>query len=385
MDYIKKNLWIATLGAFLSGILLGIFYPALFPHISFLGTWYIKILKWVVYPLLATEIVIGVFDAARNFARRLGETVLLFIVMFIVCFLITAALVALLQPGRGANLFGEAYSGNVASFRAASLFSGVMLCILISLAVGFLCSKLHFDAVIPPLKAVRRVVNLFLEYFMLATPLAVFALMGNSVAAYGTSLLGLGAKYILTAWLGCLVITFLVMVLPVWWVCGIRPLDYVRKASKVWAVSLSTCSSAATLPTTVRICNEEFGVPSEITGIVVPLGCTIHMCGGAVSFCLLALFTAQMSAAPVSFSMFLAMLFLATVMNMAAPGIPGGGIVLGATYLGFLGLSSGFIGLYSGIYRLLDMTYTTVNVTGDITANILLHHKYKNQIEKEKD
>ena len=113
-------------------------------------------------------------------------------------------------------------------------------------------------------------------------------------------------------------------------------------------------------------------MPEEITGIVVPLGCTIHMCGGAVSFCLLGLFTLQMAGVPLTAGMFLYMLLTATLMNMAAPGIPGGGIVLGATYLTLLGAPTGFIGMYGGVYRLLDMAYTSVNVTGDITANILL-------------
>ncbi|MBQ6865369.1 MAG: cation:dicarboxylase symporter family transporter, partial [Clostridia bacterium] len=62
------------------------------------------------------------------------------------------------------------------------------------------------------------------------------------------------------------------------------------------------------------------------------------------------------------------------MLNMAAPGIPGGGIVLGATFLGMLGLEDMelFLGMYAGIYRLLDMAYTSLNVAGDVTANLLV-------------
>ena len=69
------------------------------------------------------------------------------------------------------------------------------------------------------------------------------------------------------------------------------------------------------------------------------------------------------------------MLVSATLLNMAAPGIPGGGIVIGATYLQGLGIPLDFIGLYSGIYKILDMLYTSLNVTGDVSANILLNKK----------
>lgn len=370
---IRKNLALyLSLLAFLLGILFGRFTPGVFGSIGFIGTWYVKILKILVYPLLAVEIVPGVYRAAGQFTRRLLRTLALFLVLFAVSFLLTAVLVSLLGPGRGLNLFGEDYAGNVAVFRPGALFKGVLLCILISFAVGLIVGKLRWEKFISLFETLRRWVNVFLAYFLWVTPAAVFVLMGSAVANYGSILLGAGVRYILTAWLGCVLITALVMILPVWLFCGIRPGEYVRKAAKIWLVSLSSCSSAATLPTTVRVCNEDFGVPAEITGIVVPLGCTIHMSGGAVSFCLLALFTCQMSGIAVSFGSFLLMLALATAMNMAAPGIPGGGIVLGATYLGTLGLPTGFIGLYSGIYRLLDMAYTTVNVTGDVTANLLL-------------
>mgnify|MGYP003304181709 CR=1 FL=1 len=122
-----------------------------------------------------------------------------------------------------------------------------------------------------------------------------------------------------------------------------------------------------------------FGISNKITDIVVPLGCTIHMCGGAVSFALLGLFTSQMFGVEISFVTYLVMILSATMINMAAPGIPNGGIVIGATYLSMLNIPLSFIGFYSGIYKLLDMAYTTLNVTGDITANILINKR--NRVE----
>ena len=99
------------------------------------------------------------------------------------------------------------------------------------------------------------------------------------------------------------------------------------------------------------------------------------MCGGAVSFALLGFFVAQFTGATVTFPMFMLMLLCATLINMAAPGIPGGGVVIGLSYLTIFGFEvESFFGIYSGIYKLLDMSYTTLNVTGDISANILLNH-----------
>ena len=137
-------------------------------------------------------------------------------------------------------------------------------------------------------------------------------------------------------------------------------------------MTISTCSSAATLPYTLKVCKEELKVDEKTVGIVAPLGTTIHMCGGAVSFSLLGIFCAQLFGVDITFGLFLMMLVSSILINMAAPGIPGGGVVIGATYLQGLGIPLDFRGFYSGICKILDMLYTTLNVTGDISAVVLL-------------
>ena len=168
------------------------------------------------------------------------------------------------------------------------------------------------------------------------------------------------------------------MILPVWIFSKISPLDYIKKVSKVWVMTLTTCSSSATLPYTIEVCNKELGIPEKITNIVVPLGCTIHMCGGAVSFALLGIFCMQLYGIEMSAITYVLMLISAILINMAAPGIPNGGIVIGASYLSMFGIPLSFMGFYAGIYKLLDMAYTTLNVTGDITANIIIDQTDKN-------
>ena len=74
---------------------------------------------------------------------------------------------------------------------------------------------------------------------------------------------------------------------------------------------------------------------------------------------------------------YLMMVVFALLINMSAPGIPNGGVVIGASYLSLLSIPLDFIGFYSGLYKILDMLYTTLNVTGNITANVILNHLKK--------
>ena len=357
-----------------------------FAPIAFIGDIYVNLLKLIVIPLLMTQIITGVYRAVGKLAGRVAKTVILFVIMFAVSFCISAAAIALIGPGRGVELFGEAWDGDLAVTTLAGFFGSIvpsnifaamasgsiMPCILFAFAVGIAAAKLKAEKAMGVVDELGGIFSEILRYIMFITPLGVFCLIGSSAASYGAAVVGVCAEYIALAWALCAAVTVIVMILPVWLYAKVSPIRYLRHVSRIWLITLSTCSSAATLPNTVRVCNEDFGVPSGITDVVVPLGCTIHMCGGAVSFALLGLFTMQMAGITPDIGMFLYMLAVATLINMAAPGIPGGGIVIGATYLSILGVPTGFIGLYSGIYRVLDMAYTTVNVTGDITANILI-------------
>ena len=398
----KKTLSIVILVMFVLGIVMGFIAPTVFPAIEFLGSIYVKLLKLLVVPLLMTQLVASVARTSASFAGRIVRVIILFVCMFVVSFLITAAIVAAIRPGDGIDLLGSAWEGQLAATTVSGFFTSIISdniissmaagsilpCILFAFVFGVAAAKVKAERAIEVCEDFSKAFSKMLEYVMYFTPVGVFSLMGNCVVNYGAALLGVCAKYIILAWILSAIITLLVMILPVWIFAHVSPVEYIKKVSKIWVITLSTCSSAATLPNTIKVCNEDFGISKDITDIVVPLGCTIHMCGGAVSFCLLGLFTMQMAGMSVSLGTFIYMLIIATLINMAAPGIPGGGIVIGATYLTILGAPTGFIGMYSGIYRLLDMPYTTLNVTGDITANILVYEfekrKWTQKQEKNK-
>lgn len=382
-----KILTVLNLAGFGLGALLGLVLPGFFDSISFVGTVYVNLLKLMVVPILMCTVFCAVSRSTGQTSRLLGKIVGLFVLMFAVSFLITALWVSMLKPGEGALLLGEEWSGESASLSLSEFFvrlfpsnifaamgeGSLMPCILFAAALGFGAGKTGSEKLIAVVKELENALHYVLKGILYLTPVGVFSLMGSATAGLGAEILGTSLVYILCAWGGCLLVVVLVMMLPLWLFCKIPPLQYFRKMGRVYLTALSTCSSAATLPETLRTCREEFQVPERLTGLSVPLGCTIHMCGGAVSFCLLGLFSFQMAGQPVTVGTFLYMLLVAEIMNMAAPGIPGGGIVLGAGFLSIIGAPLGIMGMYSGIYRVLDMAYTSLNVAGDVTANVLLN------------
>jgi Na+/H+-dicarboxylate symporter len=384
----KKIFNILTLAGFALGILAGLFYEDGAGVFSLIGSWYIKILKLFIFPVIFTSISLVAYNAAGRRDGIVLRTVLCFALMFTASFLVSSVIVTAMNPAGAFFGMDGSWEGNTADIGFIPFLLNLLPKNLSEVFInpkvfaiiifGWLFGRIGAmfkkgDAVFASVEKVKVIVAKALEYFMYVTPVAVMCLMADTIGRYGPDLLKAGLSYVLTAYLCSVAVLILVMILPVWALTGTGPWEYVRKLSSIWIMTVTTCSSTAVLPYTVRLCREDLGIPEKITDVVVPLGCTINMCGGAVSFSLLGLFCAKLYGVSVGFGLFVMMLFTSLLLNMAAPGIPGGGIVIGASFLTMLGIPLGFIGFYGGIYKFLDMSYTTLNVTGDISANLILH------------
>lgn len=399
----KNKLNIAILIGFILGIVGGLICPDFMNNISFVGTIYVNLLKFIIIPIIFTSISATIFKSNKSKSAIILKIIVLFTIMFIATFLLTTLLFTFINPLNGVTIsdlsvveWSEEISKLDFSKIIINLFpsnlstmiqnNSIFASILFSVAFGLASSKVRTGKkVMELIEGFRDIFYEILKYIMYLTPLAVFSLIGSTIANYGFEIIGIGAKYIGTVYLFSLLIMISIMILPVWTYAKINPIVYIKKILKVWLITITTCSSSATLPYTIKTCNEELNISNNITDIVVPLGCTVHMCGGALSFALLGLFSSQLFGIQVTISSYLMMLVGATLINMSAPGIPSGGIILGATYLSMLNIPLSFIGIYSGMYRLLDMAYTTLNVTGDITANVLIYKSEKKTINiKEK-
>ena len=374
-----------TLLCFLSGAVLGLVRPDWAEKIGFLGTVYVSILKYLALPAIALSVFHAAMKSGQNAAAVLLRALAVFVILFCASFLLCAMLYGVFEPCSSISLMDEtAWTGERATlsfgavfknaFAGSSINSLFFPVIVIAFIAGMIVSALRSEALEKGTAAVEGFFLKLLSWVMFLTPLGVFSLMANCTGSFGFDALRSSGAYIAWAYAGCVLVLGAVMILPLWIWCRIDPIQYFKRTGRVFLTALSTCSSAATLPETMRTCREEFHTSERITCIVAPLGCTVHMCGGAVSFCLLGLVALRMTGRQVSPGVLLTMLVFALLLNMGAPGIPGGGIVLGATYLGMLGLENVelFLGMYAGIYRILDMAYTSLNVAGDVTANVLI-------------
>lgn len=383
----KKKINLIIFISFILGILFGLLLPSFMDNISFIGSLYINILKFLIVPILFLSISLSIYKNSKNKNKNLIKIILLFILMFISTFLIVSLLLLIINPNLNISFDNINYEGELAKVTFISFIENifpsnpldiiskinVFAIIIISAIFGFSASKVkNGNKVMDIIDSLNNILNKIIEYVMYLTPLGVFSLIGSSISNYGFDIIKSTLIYIFLAYIFSILIVILMIIILS---KKIKPIEYIKKIIKVWLVSLSTCSSVATLPYTLKLCKEDLNLNKETTDIVVPLGTTLNKVGGAISFAILSIFTIQLYGIELNISLYLSMILISLILNMAAVGIPSGGIVLGATYLSMLGIPLNFIGIYSGIYRILDMAYTTLNVTGNINATIFLNKK----------
>ena len=388
----KENLFIRIAIGFAIGILLGLFAPQFSIDTKFIGDIYLNLIKMMVIPILICAVMSGILGSSEvaSLGRIAFKTVVLYIVMFLASFAVSFCVAMLIRPGMGIVFEKQpVYEGEVLgsvsisdvlleifpdsifeAFSSNNILPTLLFAVLLSVAIIAIGEKGKpvKDFVI----SLSRAMFKMLSFVMELSPIGVASLIAYSIAEYGSGLFMAIGKYILCCWLACIAVFIIVFLIPVKVYVRIDTNRFLTACSKVAFMTLSTTSSAATLPTTIKVSTEDLGAPKDISSFTLPLGCTINMCGGACSFCCLSVFVTDFYSISISPAQIAAMAVVATLINMAAPGIPGGGIVLMTSFLTIFNMPLGLIGPIAAVYRLLDMAFTTINVEGDIAANLMI-------------
>lgn len=148
-------------------------------------------------------------------------------------------------------------------------------------------------------------------------------------------------------------------------ICKRNPLSMLRNMMPAYFTALGTCSSAATIPVTLKQ-TQLNGVSSEVAGFTVPLCATIHLSGSTLKIvsCALALMIAR--GIPQDLGLFTEFILMLGVTMIAAPGVPGGAIMAALAIIqSILGFDAEQQALMISLYITMDNFGTACNVTGD--------------------
>jgi DAACS family dicarboxylate/amino acid:cation (Na+ or H+) symporter len=207
------------------------------------------------------------------------------------------------------------------------------------------------------LEALNDIVIKIVGFAMRLAPYGVAGLIFGVTSVFGFHLLKPLAAYVLVV-IGALLIHVVVNLSAILrFLVGISPLVFFKRIRTALVTAFSTSSSSGTLPTALAVAEQNLGIPPQIAGFVLPLGSTMCMNGTALFEGITVIFLCQVFGVDLSLGQMVVVMFMAVITAIGAAGVPGGSIPLLVGILTILGVD-----------RILDMSRTTVNVWGDLTA-----------------
>jgi len=388
---LAKALWTDT--GSLQAFVRNVTYPA--------GRIFMQLIFMVVIPLIFSALVLGVAELGdlrrlgRVGARTLGFTLILSAISVV----IGVALVGMVQPGVGLSDAEKAQLLDVLGKSAEQVkrpppvqgeellrklipenplksmvdaFSGEMLAVMIfSLFIGIAATMCPPRVVEPLLTVLRSVYEIVMQIIGLAMKLAPFGvacLLFSLTARFGLELLGRLGWYVVTVLAGLALHQFGVYSLVLRCVVGYSPMKFFRRIREVMVTAFSTSSGNATLPVTMRVAEEELGVPRQIGAFVLTVGSTVNQNGTALFEGITVLFLAQFFGVDLTLGAQFTVVAMSILAGVGTAGVPGGSLPMVGALMVSIGVPWEGLGIILGVDRLLDMSRTVLNVTGDIVA-----------------
>jgi len=401
---VKTKLWLkALIGLFLGafvGILLGpeigLVTPALANTITnwlaLPGNLFLKLVKMIIIPLVFSAIIVGIVSSGSpRFLKKIGPRLIAyFLITTIVAVLIGFFVSFVIQPGSfidasGLNVQPEITEpakidmndipGNIVNLLPSnpleSMVKGDMLGVVIFtilFGIALLVVKRKYKRyTLNVLGTIQAVSMTIVKWAMLLVPYAVFGLMTQVTSHIGLqALVGLG-MYILTVLFGLfLLLLFYMFIIEVF--TKRKALDFLKKILHVQLLAFSTSSSAAVMPLSIETAEEELEIKPSISRFVIPIGATVNMDGTALYQVIATMFLAQVFGVHLSLISLILIVVITVGASIGTPSAPGAGIVILATILESVGIPAVGLALILGVDRILDMSRTVLNVTGDLTA-----------------
>ncbi|HMB57792.1 MAG TPA: dicarboxylate/amino acid:cation symporter [Arenimonas sp.] len=167
------------------------------------------------------------------------------------------------------------------------------------------------------------------------------------------------------------------VVLPLWvrTMGGMSPLTFFRGSQEAVLTAFATASSAATLPVTLRVAEENLNLPRKVSRFVLTVGASANHHGTALFEGVTVLFLAQVAGLHLPLTQQIMVLCLCILGGIGTAGIPSGSLPVIAMICGIIGLDPAGIAIILGVNTFLDMCRTALNVTGDLATAVVVSHR----------
>ncbi|ATC98930.1 hypothetical protein PSPO_a1907 [Pseudoalteromonas spongiae UST010723-006] len=358
----------------------GFFVDGIF-HIG--GQIFVNSLKMLVVPLVFISLVCGTCSLSdpKKLGRLGGKSIGLYLLTTAIAITIAMTLALVINPGEGINMPS---SSTFDAKQAPTLVdviinmfptnpinamsSGNMLQVIVFALLFGIAMALSGDAgkrLTAVFEDLNTIILKLVTILMNIAPYGVFFLMAKLFSYIEGDLIVKLIFYFGTVLLALFIHALIVYPMLFKTFTGLNPQIFLNKVKELSIFAFSTSNSSATMPVTLETATKKLGADNKVASFTVPLGATINMDGTAIMQGVATVFIAQVFTVDLGFTDYLMVILTATLASVGTAGVPGVGLIMLAMVLNQVGLPVEGIAIIIGVDRLLDMTRTAVNVTGD--------------------
>jgi Na+/H+-dicarboxylate symporter len=409
----KSNLTKRIVIGMVAGILLGTFLQWLMPNgsdkvvnlylfeislkaffvdgvLEVIGQIFMASLRMLVVPLVFVSLVCGVCSLkdTSKLGRIGGKAIALYLATTAIAISFAIFVALIIAPGEGVNMVSNSsFTGKeapslaqvliqmfptnpFASFAQGNMLQIIVFALLFGIAIAL--SGKAGERISAVFEDLSEVIMRLVTILMNIAPYGVFALLATLFTSVSLTTFGNLIEYFLVVLFVLIVHALVTYPVILKLLTGLNPIIFLKKMRDAAIFAFSTASSNATIPVTLETATQKMGVKNSIASFTVPLGATINMDGTAIMQGVATVFIAQVFTQDLTLADYLTVVLTATLASIGTAGVPGVGLIMLAMVLEQVGLPVEGIALIIGVDRLLDMTRTAVNVTGDSMVSIVV-------------
>jgi len=210
------------------------------------------------------------------------------------------------------------------------------------------------------------------DFVMAYSPIGIASLMATMVSTISGATVKDVVTFIAWDYIVCIALLVAIYPLTLKLLANLPVLKFFKKISEPMIVAVSTTSSAATLPVSLKVAKEKLGIPENVYGFTLPLGNTMGMSGFAVFLGLCCVFCARLYGIDITFGRMFVYIFLGIVLSIGAAGVKGAGIVMTTVLLEAIGMPLTIVPIFAAIWPAIDPAHTLLNNVGDLVGTALV-------------
>jgi Na+/H+-dicarboxylate symporter len=358
-----------------------------------------KLILRALTALAAPLVVLAILSAiVTNEVRgRVGALMMVFyLINTLVAMLIGLTLSNVVRPGLGASLLEPGSAAPVLAKKTATELimdliprsvgepftqNHLAQLVVLTLALGIGLVKIRdsqkargetsFKVVVDLLTIGFELLMKVLLWVVALVPLAVFGIVAASVGQKEGMRVFASLIWLIVVVVVGLAIQVCWYLLQMWLLARMSPIRFLRGSLNVMASTVSTASTAATIPITLRAL-ERLGISRRSSQLTACIGTNFNNDGTALYQATAVLFMAQALGYQLSIADQVTVMLTTLVASIGAGGIPSGSFVTMPLIFAAVRLPVDKIPILLTVDWLLDRCRTTSNVLGDMTVAVLL-------------